>query len=187
MSKGWLDEITGQMTAKISPRPFAPSLVFGFEDVRKVLSTNEAVIESKAGGRQSDQRGSTDPLAQLRGRAGAAPMAVAFWETEITFPIRRDPLIAVCSHIEHVLCRWCEWLHGEWFLPRSVQDFLKSFKNESSLHRYVRYLRDEAGLGVAAHTSRRVEAVDGAAHHPSHAGRLRRRRRRRRRSSSGSR
>jgi hypothetical protein len=49
--------------------------------------------------------------------------------------------IAICSH---VLRRWCDFLHGEWKLPKDAKT-----RTRESGHTLVRYLRDVAGLNIA--------------------------------------
>ena len=76
-----------------------------------------------------------------------APMGAAMWNAEMTFPIilRRSIMIAISSHVEHVLRRWCELLHGEWSLPRKLG---KPSNGQSDLQNCMIYLKDVAGLSL---------------------------------------
>ncbi len=64
------------------------------------------------------------------------PAGLALWEAEMTFPLilRRSLFIAICSHVEHVLRRWCHMLRGEWELARDLKAFPRTPPRESNLH-----------------------------------------------------
>lgn len=150
----WLDKLSKEMIARLPPRPFAPPVTFDFEDVRRAIELVEATIErnkteTAEASRAAAMKAAMDPSHSFIEKPVFAPMAAAFWEAEMTFPLilRRSLLIAISAHTEHVLRCWCRWLEAEWSLPRGVTEFKKE-RRESDLHQNVRYLRDEAKIAL---------------------------------------
>lgn len=139
------------------PKPrFSPSLVFDFDHVRAAIALVEAAIEASREetervGREALAKAAADPSHNFLKRPVFAPMGAAMWNVEMTFPLilRRSVFIAICSHVEHVLRRWCDFLHGEWKLPKDAKTYESENKGKRSAHTLVRYLRDVAGLNIA--------------------------------------
>jgi len=151
----WLDKVTNEMLANGPERTFAPSLLFDFDHVREAIAmTEEAIIhkqeKTQAERREVAMKAAQDPFHSYAKDPVSAPMAVALWDSALTFPVvlRRAMLIAICSHVEHVLKEWCGLLHDTRKLARTVAAFPKESDRESTLHRSMRYLRDEAGLAL---------------------------------------
>lgn len=86
------------------------------------------------------------------------PTGPACRSAEITLPaiLRRSLLIAIYSHVEHVLQRWCDGLHKEWSLARDFAAFKRtvpgSTKPKPTL--YLLYLRDEGSPWRISSTGR---------------------------------
>jgi len=153
----WLDAITKRMLAKLPKRPkeFYPPVLFNFEHLREAIRiVEEAVVrtqaDSKAKADATLAAAVKDPFHSFIDNPVFAPMAVAWWETEITLPaiLRRSLMIAIYSHVEHVLRQWCDGLHREWALTRDFAAFRRSVPGPTrpTPTLYLLYLRDEAGL-----------------------------------------
>lgn len=150
----WLDKLSKGLIARLPPQPFAPPVTFDFEHVRRAIELVEAAIErnktqTTEASRAAAMKAAMDPSHSFIEKPVFAPMAAAFWEAEMTFPLilRRSILIAISAHTEHALRCWCRWLEAEWLLPRGL-DSLSPQGRESVLHRGVRYLRDEAKIAL---------------------------------------
>jgi hypothetical protein len=98
----------------------------------------------------------TDPNHSFTRQPVFAPMAAATWDVEMTFPLilRRSLFIAVCSHIEHVLHRWCDFLRAEWNLVLEPKAFAKKSKKknkgETTSKALMRYVVEVAQVGAIA-------------------------------------
>lgn len=152
----WMAKLTEEMIGKLPPKTYSPSLIFGFEDVLAAINLVEVAIAQYQGAvgeaaRNLAIQAATNPLHSYTESPVFSPMAVAMGDAELTFPVilRRSLLIAICSHAEHVLRRWCHWLHKEWSLRQDLKSFGK-LAHESDLHCCMRYLRDEAGLALGS-------------------------------------
>lgn len=151
----WLEALTKEMLAKMPARPFAPSLIFGFEQVQRAIEVIECASKAeqdgaRAAASEAVREATRDPSRSFIDKPLFAPMGQAAWYAEMTLPLilRRSLFIAICSHVEHVLRRWCHLLHEEWSLTRNLQTFPKAPPRESDLHHCMRYLRDEAALAL---------------------------------------
>jgi hypothetical protein len=151
----WIDRLVKEKLATLKPPSFAPNLIFGFDDVRRVIQLVEAAIDTnkvstQEAGQDSLRRAAADPSHNWVDRPVFAPMADSMWEAEMTFPLilRRALFIAICAHVEHVLRQWCELLHDEWSLASELRSFSRTPAREADVHRCMRYLRDAAGLAI---------------------------------------
>jgi len=155
----WLDAITKKMLAKLPKRPkeFYPSVLFNFEQLREAIRIVEEGVartktDSKTKADATLAAAVKDPFHSFIDNPVFAPMAVAWWETEITLPaiLRRSLLIAIYSHVEHVLRQWCDGLHKEWSLTRDLAVFKRSVPGPTrpTPMLCLLYLRDEAGLAL---------------------------------------
>jgi hypothetical protein len=151
----WLEKLVPEMLANL-PRPvFAPHLIFGFDHVQKAIVMIEGAIDLQRGEAiaavaSASIAAAQDPHHNWVKNPVIAPAAVALRNAEMTFPLilRRSLFIAICSHVEYALRRWCEMLHQEWSLPRDLDHFTKTPPREADLHHCMRYIRDEAGLAL---------------------------------------
>lgn len=141
------------------PRPrFSPSLTFDFDSVRAVIGLMEAAVEelkaqTAAAHEERLHRAASSPSTNFLKEGIFARMGSEMWATEMTFPLilRRSLFIAISSHVEHVLRRWCAWLHSEWGLRRNLETFRKETKKPQptpDLQFCMEFLRDEAGLAL---------------------------------------
>jgi hypothetical protein len=155
----WLDAITKRILAKLPKRPkeFYPQVLFNFEHLREAIHIiEEAVVRTRADSKtESDARlaaAMKNPFHSFIDDPVFAPMAVEWWKTEITLPaiLRRSLLIAIYSHVEHVLRQWCDGLHKEWELTRDFTTFKRAVPGPTkpAPTLYLLYLRDEAGLAL---------------------------------------
>jgi hypothetical protein len=151
----WLKTLTDEMLKRLPQRQFSPVLIFGFDDVSAAIEIVEkAIAESSAAtealSTAQAKKAAADPSHSYIENPVFAPMAAEFWKAEMTFPIilRRSLFIAICSHVEHVLRQWCDFLDAEWTLKQPFGSFKKR-GNESDLHHCVRYLHDVAALPLA--------------------------------------
>lgn len=132
------------------------SLVFDFDDVRKAVAMVEDAIErtkaeTSAAHMAAATAAAADPFHDFSERPIFAPMMVAMWKTETTFPmiLRRSLLIAIYSHVEHILKQWCDGLQNDWSLPRSFKSFEKKEGNgKGTPETCLLYLRDVAKLAL---------------------------------------
>ncbi len=150
----WLNDATKRILEKQPPEPFAPNLIFGFDEVHQVIQIAETAIdanieESRKVGSEAVMRAAANPMHSFVEEPVFTPMAAGLWDAEMTFPVilRRALFIAICSHVEHVLRRWCRLLHATWSLKQDLKALKKNPK-ESDLHHCLRYLRDEATLAI---------------------------------------
>jgi hypothetical protein len=134
---------------------FSPTLIFNFDHVRAAVAMIEGAIEKEraelrvaTSAARRATRAVQDPNHSFLEDPVMAPLAVAIFDSALTFPmiLRRAMLIAIASHVEHVLRRWCAWLHEEWRIQRTEKELWQ--KGESDVHRCMRYLRDETGLAL---------------------------------------
>jgi len=149
----WLAELLKDELAKFPTPLLRPSAAFGFDDVRRAIDLIEkGVDENKA---TTETRGNeealavaADPTRSFLNEGIFTSMALDALYSEMTFPmiLRRSLLIAICSHVEHVLRRWCGLLEDAWGLPAFEPK--KKQQGESDLHRCMRYLRDDAALAI---------------------------------------
>jgi hypothetical protein len=156
MPRSWLDEMTEEMARSLPKPRFCPNLIFDFDHVRAAIALVETGIE---GLRQETQRthhkalvnAAADPRHRFVKQPVFGPMAADMWNVDMTFPLilRRSVFIAICSHLEHVLRRWGDFLHGEWKLAQDVKTYEATGKGKRTVHTLVRYLRDVAGLQIA--------------------------------------
>jgi hypothetical protein len=149
----WLQKIVDEMLVN-TPKPtvLTPSLIFGFDDVRTAIEMVEGAIDRKKtevmeAGHAALAKAARNPDHSWVKNPVFGPFQAAMWESDIGFPmiLRRSLLIAIYSHVEHILLRWCHWLHEQWSLKNDVGSIKRS-KGESTPHFYLRYLRDVAGL-----------------------------------------
>jgi len=138
----------------LPPRRFAPSIAFHFAHVRKVIAIVEEAVERAKKETHDEQqararKAAANPFHNFIENPVFAPMGEALWEAQVTLPtiLRNSLLIAIYSHVEHALLRWCSLLHKEWSLSKSIDSF-KRKEGESTPHRYLRYMRDEAGVAL---------------------------------------
>jgi hypothetical protein len=132
------------------------SLVFNFDDVRKAVAMVEDAIartkaETSAEHMKAAMAAAADPFHEISERPIFAPMMVAMWKTETTFPmiLRRSLLIAIYSHVEHILKQWCNGLQDEWSLPGAFKSFQKKEGNgKGTPETCLLYLRDVAKLSL---------------------------------------
>jgi hypothetical protein len=149
MARRWLDQLSEQWRRQLPKAPRSPDQLYDFEHVREAIAIVEKAIEhsrleaEKAGG-QSIEQAVANPYHSYIENPVFARLAVAMWRTEMTFPLilRRALFIAICSHTEHVLKRWCRFLHAEWKLQPSFDAFARTNKGQrkSTVHLLVLYL-----------------------------------------------
>jgi hypothetical protein len=137
----WLETLLPEMLRNIPAPQFSPTLIFDFDHVRAAVAMVEDVIERNRvetfdTAAASAHAAAQDPTHDWITHPVMAPMAAAMWNAEMTFPLilRRSIMIAICSHVEHILRRWCELLHDEWSLPHDLDAFPKKPKWESDVH-----------------------------------------------------
>ena len=143
-----------EVIRKLPPRSDSPNLLFDFDDVLASVRMVEHAIEEQASkveqqGAESVAKAAADPNRSFIDNPMFTPMASAMWDAEMTFPLilRRSLLIAVSAHVEHVLRRWCNWVHVRWSLTKEIRSFPKE-RNESTIHHQLRYLRDVGGFDL---------------------------------------
>jgi len=131
-------------------------LVYDFDHVRVAIELAEGAIEAarvetERAARDAIAEAASDPNRSFVKKPALAPIAAAMWNVEMTFPLilRRSLFIAICSHVEHVLRRWCAFLHAEWKLPEDPKTYEEQNKGKRSAHTLIRYLRDVAKLNIA--------------------------------------
>ena len=158
MAESAVSVLLREMIAKLPPPSFSPVLTFDFEHVRQAVSMVEAAIEaSQAEARQVVSEETAKRIASPGRSFITEPhfpaMGAMLLDVDLTFPLilRRSLLIAVCSHVEHVLKQWCEFLHDEWKLTRAPQSVLddKALKRRTTAFKLLRYLDEVAGLNVS--------------------------------------
>ncbi|MCC7536613.1 MAG: hypothetical protein IT379_10390 [Deltaproteobacteria bacterium] len=153
MARSWLEAMMPEILASLPPPVFAPAIVHSFGEVRTVIAMIESSVEQKqveveAEQRETLARAAADPNhSWLKSRTFSSVMATE-WDVRFTFPLilRRSLMIAISSHTEHALERWCAWLHGNWSLQTTPKAFKKA--KGSTMHAYLLYLRDEAQLAL---------------------------------------
>ncbi len=158
----WLDKLVAERLADL-PKPidvFRPSAAFNFDDVRQAVAMVERAIEqqkkeTKISADHAMKAAAADPFHSFTKNPVFAPMAVAFWRVETTFPLilRRSLLVAVYSHVEHVLHQWCVGLHAEWSLPMTYRKFRDKQPKRPTPVLYLLYLRDQAGIALGTFDS----------------------------------
>jgi hypothetical protein len=151
MPEDWLTVGMREMLARL-PRPqFAPSLIFDFDHVQRSISIVESAITDEQARTQTEHlktaaRAAQNPFHSYIENPVFAPMAASLWNAEMTLPmiLRRSLLIAVSSHVEHVLRRWSTLLHDEWHLAKIE----KKPQGRPDLEHFMIYLRDVASLSL---------------------------------------
>lgn len=147
----WLSTLIQEKLKRLRSRMTMPNLAFGFDDVRRAIDLVERGVEehrreATTAGHRALHAAIANPNHSFMENPVFAPMASEMWYAEQTFPmiLRRSLFIAICSHVEHVLKRWCKLLEQTWSLkPR------KKKAGETDLACCMRYLRDEAGLQLS--------------------------------------
>jgi hypothetical protein len=142
----WLDQIAKEIT-KNMPKDTFTDWTFGFEDILRVVELVEKAAQRNSAETEESHRAAAlkaaeDPFHDLTTNPVFAPMAMSLWKSEMTFPqiLRSALFIAIYSHTEYLLRSWCEST-----LPKgSPKSFRKKEPRESQLHRYLRYLKEDA-------------------------------------------
>lgn len=148
----WLDEIIKERL-KTLPEDAFTDRTFGFGDIKRVVDLVERAVdrnttETGEAGRERALKAAANPFHDFVKNPVFAPMGAELWKVSATFPriLRSALLVAIYSHTEFLLLSWCEDLARNLSLPDS---FTSKRKSESFLARYVRYMRDDAGLELA--------------------------------------
>jgi len=148
------------------PKDAFTDWTFGFGDLQRVVDLVEKAVERNAAetaeaGRAAAIKAAADPSHSFVKRPVFAPMAAELWKSETTFPrvLRNALLVAIYSHIEYLLLSWCESISPD----PTVSEQLKKRKNDESYPgRYLRYLRDDAGIDLGDFTKwPEWELIDG--------------------------
>jgi hypothetical protein len=107
--------------------------------------------ESEREGREAIAKAAADPRHDFIRDPVLAPMAAMMWNAEMTFPLilRRSVFIAICAYVEHLLRRWCAFLHVQWKLAEDPKTYEVNNEGKRGTQTLVRYLRDIAGLEIA--------------------------------------
>lgn len=149
----WLGELLNQKLAELPAPVLRPSAAYGFDDVRRAIDLIEKGVEENRAATLTRRHeevlaAAADPTRSFVKEGIFTGMALNALYSEMTFPmiLRRSLLIAICSHVEHVLRRWCGLLQDAWSLPAFEPK--KKQGGESDLHRCMRYLRDDAALAI---------------------------------------
>jgi hypothetical protein len=128
----------------------APDTLFDFDHVHTTTQVVEAAIASER--RKTDElirsaRPRIDDLALAALEGDPRLPHERTFNSGLAFPtiLRRSLMIAICSHTEHVLRRWCSLLQAEWALPKPG----KRQPGQSDIEHLMLYQRDVAGLSLA--------------------------------------
>jgi hypothetical protein len=151
-----LDEYTRRIIESMPKRPISPMLIFGFEDIADVIRLVESAITSHSAETEAQANEMVTQSAQgafegdFLSRGIFRSIAASYARSESIFPmiLRRSVLIAIASHVEHVLRQWCPMLQTRLSLGRTLDDFQKH-NHEADVHWCMRYLHEEAHLAVA--------------------------------------
>lgn len=149
----WLKTLVEEKLRTMHEAGFSPLLTFDFDHVLAAVTMVEDAIDREQAGtreetgkaRKAARTAGTDPNQSFLDNPVFAHLGVELFNSALTFPLilRRAMLIAISSHVEHVLRQWCRWLHQEWSLSKPLG---KKAHNESELQNCLRYLQVEAGL-----------------------------------------
>lgn len=153
----WLDAAMGEMLKNI-PDDVRVDRTFGFGDIRQVIVLAEKAIEQKSAAvREAFEarlaKALADPTHSFIRNPVFAPAGVETFKADLTFPwiLRSSLLIAVYSRTEYLLLSWCESVSEEPGLSRRLRRTKAT--GESDPHRYLRFLRDEVGIGLGDFTT----------------------------------
>lgn len=148
----WLEQYTEEIVKNWPAPVLRPSVAYGLHHIQHVIELVERAIEQhksdvREEGLEALRAATANPFHSFIEQPAFAPMAMS---AEMTFPmiLRNSLFIAIASHFEHVLRRWCKLVASEWSLPA----FPRKPKNRNLpvLHHCLCYLRDVAGLQLGA-------------------------------------
>lgn len=149
--KELLNEARTAAARETAERPPMPTAIFDFEDVAEAIRVVEDGIARRAElarekGEQRILDAAKDLTTSFLEARPFSIMAAELWQTGVVLPVilRRSLLVAILSHVEFVLKRWCVGLRGHWQLGRAP----KKPSNENASHYYLRYLAEEARLQI---------------------------------------
>ena len=149
----WLEKLAAGFPVGSPTQALSPSLMFDFDDVREAVAMVERAIADRQSETEVKMTGralaiATDPTRSFLAEGPFASSLPAMWKSALTFPriLRGALLVAICSHVEHVLREWCVLLREEWSLPKKLGR--RAPPGVSDLKHCMTYLKDVAGLAV---------------------------------------
>lgn len=162
---GWLDEILAEKLKNLKPDAFT-DWSFGFADVQRAIIVVEQAIERNEreraeAGRAAALKAAADPSHSYMKTPIFEPMGRELYKASLTLPriLRSGLFIKIYSQTEFLLLAWCESMTDDPTLPKYLN---KREQGESYPGRYLRFLRDDAGIALDDFTTwPEWEAIDG--------------------------
>lgn len=162
---GWLDEILGETLKNLKPGMFT-DWSFGFADMQSAITLVETAIkrnevETAEAGRAAALKAAADPGHSYMKNPVFVPMGRELRKASRTLPrlLRSGLFIQIYSQTEFLLLAWCESLSDD---AGALSKHLKKRNDkESSIARYLRFLRDDANIALGDFTTwPEWEAID---------------------------
>lgn len=151
-----LDEILKEMMKNV-PADLGVDRTFGFGDIRRVIGIAEAAISQHSTATSNALSAAAlnaakNPAHDFVSKPIFAGASLELFNVDWTFArlFRASLLIAIYSHTEYLLLSWCESVAQDEDVAR---DLRRTRTGESYPARYLRFLRDEAGIAIGDFTS----------------------------------